>query len=86
MRSVTTRQFRDDFRKLPPVVQELARKAYRLFRENPAHPGLSFKKVEHWNGVYSVRVSLGYRALGKMDGQEIVWFWIGPHGAYDKQI
>ena len=43
-------------------------------RRNPAHPGLNFKKVEEDN-IYSVRVGLGYRAPGQMDGAEIVWFW-----------
>jgi len=31
-----------------------------------------------------VRIGIGYRALGRVDGDEIVWFWIGPHGEYDK--
>jgi len=34
-----------------------------------------------------VRISLGYRAVGvKSDGDEIIWFWIGPHAEYDKLI
>ena len=26
------------------------------------------------------------RALGRLDGTDMVWFWIGPHGQYDKLI
>jgi hypothetical protein len=36
--------------------------------------------------VYSVRVSIDYRALGVMDGDDIVWFWIGPHHEYDQLL
>jgi hypothetical protein len=25
-------------------------------------------------------------ALGQMDGEDIVWFWIGPHSEYDKLL
>ena len=36
--------------------------------------------------MYSVRVSIDYRALGVMDEGSIVWFWIGPHHEYDKLL
>jgi hypothetical protein len=86
MKSFTSRSFREAYQGLPALVQERARKAYRLFRGNPSHPSLSFKKVDEANNIYSVRVGLGYRALGQLDGAEIVWFWIGPHQEYDKRI
>ena len=86
MKSHTSRRFREAYRNLPPDVRERARKAYRLFLQNPSHPGLSFKKVDDANDVYSVRVGLGYRALGKLDDGEIVWFWIGSHQEYDKRL
>ena len=63
-----------------------AKRAYRLFQRNPSHPGLNFKKVDDQNDIYSARVGLGYRAAGQMDGEDIVWFWIGPHGEYDKLL
>ena len=34
--------------------------------------------------MYSVRVSINYRAPGVMDEGDIVWFWIGPHYEYDR--
>jgi hypothetical protein len=49
-------------------------------------PGLNFKKVDEENNVYSVRIGLAYRALGQIDGEAIVWFWIGPHGDYNKLV
>ena len=36
--------------------------------------------------MYSARVSTDYRALGVRDGDDIVWFWIGPHHEYDRML
>ncbi|MGA3024019.1 MAG: hypothetical protein ABSF98_04540 [Bryobacteraceae bacterium] len=86
MKSVTTRRFRDAYASLPDDVRRQARRAWQLFREDPSHPGLQFKKVEGRNNVYSVRIGLGHRAVGLMDGSVIVWFWIGRHSDYDRLI
>jgi hypothetical protein len=71
---------------LPESVQEQARTAYRRFQHDPAHPGLRFKRVHPTEPIYSVRVSLDYRAVGVMDGETIVWYWIGSHADYEKQL
>ena len=84
--SRTTRQFWDAFAGLPPEVQEDAKNAYGLFRSNPAHRSLRFKKLEGEDRTYSVRIGLGYRALCAMKGNRIVWFWIGSHADYDRMI
>jgi hypothetical protein len=86
MKSFTSRRFRDAYANLPEPVRRQARRAYRLFRRDPSQPGLNLKKVDYENDVYSVRVGRGYRALGRLDGPDMVWFWIGPHGDYDKLI
>jgi hypothetical protein len=84
--SRTTRAFRTAFGALPKEIQAQARRAYRLFCADPGHPGLRFKKVEETENVYSVRIGLGYRALGVLDGSVIVWFWIGSHADYDRRV
>jgi len=62
------------------------RRAYRLFQSDPSHRSLRFKKV-HWvENVYSVRIGIGYRALGILEGSTITWFWIGSHADYDRLI
>jgi hypothetical protein len=33
--------------------------------------------------VYSVRVGIGYRAVGVLEDDVIVWFWIGSHAEYN---
>lgn len=86
MKSVTTRRFRECFATLPEKVREQARRAYVLFRENPAHPGLNFKKIDEEYNLYSVRIGLAYRALGQLEGETVLWFWIGSHADYDKLI
>jgi hypothetical protein len=67
-------------------VREAARKAYRLFRENPNHPSLQFKKIHAREPIYSVRVTLGYRALALVGNDDVTWFWIGSHADYDRLL
>ena len=86
MRSRATPRFRARYRELPPEIRDRARKAYRLFRENPGHPSLHFKKVHDRDPVYSARVTLGYRTLGLLEDEEITWFWIGSHAEYDRLL
>jgi hypothetical protein len=86
MRSFTSRRFRDLYASLPGDVRLRAKRAYELFRGNPNHPGLNFKMVDERERIYSARVGLGHRALGQVDGEDIVWFWIGAHSEYDKVV
>ena len=86
MKSRATPRFWAGYRALPPHVQEHARRAYRLFRENPAHPSLHFKKVSDREPVYSARVTINYRVVGLLDGWLITWFWIGNHEEYDRLL
>jgi len=72
MRCRTTRQFWRLFSNLPPDVQQDAKRAYRLFQNNPAHPGLPFKKLEGEDNLYSARIGLDYRALAVMNKDRIV--------------
>ena len=86
MRSRATPRFLAAYGELPPEIRELARKAYRLFRENARHPSLHFKKVHDRDPIYSVRVTLGYRAVGLLEDEEITWFWIATHSQYDRLL
>jgi hypothetical protein len=69
---------------LPRDIREQARTAYELFRANPRHPGLHFKRVFTADRLVSVRVGRDYRAVGvEREAGAILWFWIGPHEAYE---
>jgi hypothetical protein len=74
------------FADLPDDVQVDARQAYRLFKSNPSHPSLNFKKLAGLDHVYSVRIGLDYRALATLKKNRAVWFWIGSHAQYDRLI
>jgi hypothetical protein len=86
MNSRVTDDFVALFATLPSEVQKQARKSYRLWRANPSHPGLHFKQIRGHHDVYSVRVSLGWRAVGLLEQDTINWFWIGSHADYDRLL
>jgi hypothetical protein len=86
MRSRGTPRFWAAYGRLPEEVRERAKNAYARFRDAPSHPSLQFKKVHDREPIYSVRVTLGYRALGLLESDEITWFWIGTHSEYDRLL
>ena len=86
MRSRTTAAFRKALASLPPQVRAQAQRAYALFLSNPNHPGLRFKPVHPSRPIYSVRIGIHYRALGVLEGDDIVWFWVGSHDEYERLI
>jgi len=83
MKSSTTPDFWASYVALSPEVKSRAKLAYRLWRRNPRHPSLRFKKVGH---VWSIRIGEGYRALALLQGDVFYWFWIGTHDAYMRLI
>ncbi len=34
--------------------------------------------------IYSARISNNYRAVGLLDADTVIWFWVGSHAEYDK--
>jgi hypothetical protein len=53
-----------------------------MVRES-GHPSLRFKKVHATLPIYSVRIDRAYRAVGVLNGDTVVWFWIGSHANYE---
>jgi mRNA-degrading endonuclease RelE of RelBE toxin-antitoxin system len=86
MKSRTTRRFRKAYQQLPEEIRRRADKSYELFEQNPNHPSLRFKKVHPSEPIYSVRVSRDFRALGVLESETMIWFWIGSHRDYEKLI
>ena len=83
MKSHVTAEFRRLFAALPTDVQQRARQSYLLWKDNPAHPGVEFKRVHPRQPIYSVRAGLGWRAVGLRQADTMIWFWIGSHAEYD---
>jgi hypothetical protein len=86
MRSRTTRRFWVQLDALPDAVRKQAVKAYQLWRANPSHPSLQFKRVHPSEPIYSLRISREYRALALRERDVVTWFWIGSHADYDRLI
>ena len=84
MRSKTTEAFWERYSELDANIQKAARKAYSLWSENPFHPSLRFKCINSQQGIWSVRITKGYRTLGVMFDDTVTWFWIGGHDEYEK--
>lgn len=84
MKSATLPSFWVEYRQLINPVREAARKAYRLWAENPFHPSLHFKCINSEEAIWSVRITRNYRALGILEGDTVTWFWIGSHDDYER--
>ncbi len=86
LNSRLTEDFIALFARLPDAVKEQARKAYRLWRHDPTHRSLHFKRVHSHRPIYSARVSLNWRVLGLLHDGTMYWFWIGSHANYDRVL
>ncbi|MDD1427788.1 hypothetical protein MEO94_25665 [Dolichospermum sp. ST_sed9] len=71
MKSATLPSFWDEYQSLDKQVRQSARKAYRLWRENPFYPSLHFKCINNQENLWSVRINLNYRAIGVLDNDTV---------------
>jgi hypothetical protein len=67
-------------------MQRRARKAYRLWQVDPGHPSLQFKRVDDQEPIYSVRITDNFRALGLLEGDTVIWYWVGSHNEYERLL
>lgn len=74
------------FHVLPGDVQELAIRSYELWRRDPRHPSLHFRRLQGTPDRFTVRVGDHYRALGTLTADTITWVWIGTHAEYDRLV
>jgi hypothetical protein len=86
LKGQTVKAFWKHYWALPPHVRERARQAYKIWKDNPAHPGLFFKRVKENQPLYSVRIGLGFRAVGLLKGDTVTWFWVGSHDEYEELL
>lgn len=86
MKSRATPKFWKLYARLPPDVQRRARKAYQMWKENPRHPSLHFKRVDDEEPIYSARVSDDHRVPGVLEGDTMIWYWIGSHDEYERLL
>jgi len=86
MNSKTTEQFWNCYLKLPPSIKKQAKLAYKQFLNDPFYPSLRFKRVHSTKPIFSIRITKDYRALGILQGNDIIWFWIGSHADYNNLL
>jgi hypothetical protein len=86
MKSEVTDDFIACFRRVPARIKRLAKKNYQLWQRDPKHPSIEFKRVGKTSPTYSVRVGIGWRALGLLEDDTVTWFWIGSHAEYDRLV
>jgi hypothetical protein len=84
MNSHATVDFWHAYQSLKPEIRRLARKQYRIWRQNPFHPSLHFKKIAF--DIWSIRIGTNYRALATQVENTLIWFWIGNHSAYERML
>ena len=84
MTSRATPGFWACYNELPAPIQQLARKKFALWKENPLHPSLKFKPIHL--PMWSVRVGDHFRAVGHFVGGVFLWHWIGTHEEYNKRF
>lgn len=78
--------FWEMYDRLPSMIRSAAKRAYRIWQLDPAHPSLRFKAPIEGAPIWSVRVTKGYRALGVKEGDTIIWFFIGTHSEYERWL
>ena len=84
MKSADLPSFWESYNKLDQTVRRRARKAFELWIDNPFHPSLHFKCINAEEEIWSVRITIKYRALAVLDGDTVTWFWIGTHKEYER--
>lgn len=77
MKSKTISRFWKYYAELPKVIQKQAKEVYKLFMVDPFHPSLHFKRIHSSRPIFSVRITKDYRAVGIIQNNEIIWYWIG---------
>ncbi len=75
------------YKGLPIEIRESAKKQYKLFKQNPYHSSLHFKRVHSNQPIFSARITYNYRTIGVLtDDNIMVWFWIGSHDEYERML
>jgi len=83
MKSSTTTEFRRLLAELPAEVRRAAYKQFRLWKHDPHHRSVRFKKV---GSKWSARVDRSHRALAIELQGTMVWFYVGTHDGYQRRI
>ena len=84
MKSLTSPDFWRAYAPLPPEARASARKAYRLWQQNPGHGSLRFQKVRKVLAGLFRNWAIVRQSIAVPDGY--LWFWIGDHDKYERLL
>ncbi|MGH7935444.1 MAG: hypothetical protein ACREF8_00350 [Chthoniobacterales bacterium] len=79
-------EFWELYHELSPEHRSAARRAYQLFSENPAHPGLRLERLRFDPRAWSVRVSRDIRTVALRHKDEWLWIWVGTHKDFERRF
>lgn len=86
MNPFTVKSYWKSYNELPKKIQRDADRKFDLWKQNPFHPSLNFKCVNTEYNIWSVRVTMDYRALAIRNEKSVIWYWIGDHNKYEKLL
>lgn len=81
------RSFWRDYRNLPPKLQEKAKKAFALFKQNPHHPSLQTHPIRGTSNpkIFEGYLDRGYRFTFHYEEGAVVFRRIGSHDIIDEE-
>jgi len=83
---LTVKSYWKSYKGLPKKIQRDADRKFNLWKKNPFHPSLNFKCVNTEYNIWSVRVTIDYRALAVRNEKSVIWYWIGDHNKYEQLL
>ncbi len=86
MNPFTVKSYWKSYKGLPKKIQKDADRKFDLWKRNPFHPSLNFKCVNTEYNIWSVRVTMDYRALAVRNEKSVIWYWIGDHNKYEQLL
>ena len=86
MNPFTVKSYWKSYKGLPKKIQRDADRKFDLWKKNPFHPSLNFKCVNTEYNIWSVRVTMDYRALAVRNEKSVIWYWIGDHNKYEQLL
>ncbi len=86
MNPFTVKSYWKSYKGLPKKIQRDTDRKFDLWKKNPFHPSLNFKCVNTEYNIWSVRVTMDYRALAVRNEKSVIWYWIGNHNKYEQLL
>ena len=86
MNPFTVKSYWKSYKGLPKKIQRDADRKFDLWKKNPFHPSLNFKCVNTEYNIWSVKVTMDYRALAVRNDKSVIWYWIGDHNKYEQLL